>query len=273
MSRNFISTYFPCFPLFLGYEIVWKYWWYDFPCYHSSLCALLLQVPPMPSLTESSAEVNEGGGHLPHQTSEIYPPKYEWVNLKTLCLINKLIRVFTDWLKFDCREELAQLFQWTESGTKIISRVALSGELRKSRFRSIVWQILLGILPYQSCLWVQRVRQRRAQYQSRRDLLLINPHESGEDDHPLSQEDSVRKAFCSSNILLYALLTKFNNLFPDRVLGINTTVIKNSKQPFERMLWGQLLEIRSSILKVCKTPWLTFYFYMQGNMRKYVIDK
>lgn len=88
------------------------------------------------------------------------------------------------------RKEWKCLF--TNTNVDQLRDLAIKGELRTSRFRSICWRRLLNILPSNSSIWLTTIQQSRRAYYRIKLKHHNDPHQedSGPDD-PLSQEDNV----------------------------------------------------------------------------------
>ncbi|XP_025206692.1 TBC1 domain family member 5 [Melanaphis sacchari] len=74
---------------------------------------------------------------------------------------------------------------------------AIKAKLRTSRFRSLCWRLLLGILPPDSTKWLIAIENNRSLYEQIKSTHYNDPHtqDSGPDD-PLSQdEDSIWKLY------------------------------------------------------------------------------
>jgi TBC1 domain family protein 5 len=70
--------------------------------------------------------------------------------------------------------------------------IAIKGELRTSRFRSICWRLLLGLLPSDSSEWLITIEKFRSTYEQTKLIHYNDPHtqDSGP-DNPLSLDDDV----------------------------------------------------------------------------------
>ncbi|VVC25426.1 Rab-GTPase-TBC domain [Cinara cedri] len=97
----------------------------------------------------------------------------------------------------DSRENSVKIYEkeWKclFSNTDIdeLQELAIKGELRTSRFRSICWRRLLNILPSDSSNWLTIIQQSRSTYNRIKMKHHNDPHQedSGPDD-PLSQDDN-----------------------------------------------------------------------------------
>ncbi|XP_025411517.1 uncharacterized protein LOC112684297 isoform X2 [Sipha flava] len=75
--------------------------------------------------------------------------------------------------------------------------IAIKGELRTSRFRSICWRLLLGLLPSDSSEWLITIEKFRSTYEQTKLIHYNDPHtqDSGP-DNPLSlDDDSIWKQY------------------------------------------------------------------------------
>lgn len=104
-----------------------------------------------------------------------------------------------------CRNEWKCLF----SNTSIhhLQYLAINGELRTSRFRSICWRRLLNILPSDSSTWLTTIQQSRSVYNLIKIKHHNDPHQEdcGPDD-PLSQDDNV--CFLLNSYLMHFFFMK-----------------------------------------------------------------
>lgn len=73
-----------------------------------------------------------------------------------------------------------------------LREIAIKGQLRTSRFRSVCWRLLLEILPPDSSEWLIAVEKSRSSYEKIKMKHYNDPHtqDSGP-DNPLSQDDNV----------------------------------------------------------------------------------
>uniref|UniRef100_A0A914YDT6 Rab-GAP TBC domain-containing protein n=1 Tax=Panagrolaimus superbus TaxID=310955 RepID=A0A914YDT6_9BILA len=58
-----------------------------------------------------------------------------------------------------------------------LNKYCRSGALRDSVFRSIAWRILLGSLPFNKDLWMQKAKQNRDNYKTWKEKIPANPRE------------------------------------------------------------------------------------------------
>jgi TBC1 domain family protein 5 len=79
-----------------------------------------------------------------------------------------------------------------------LKHIALSGDLKVSKFRSICWNLLLGVLKDTPDKWLNQRREQRQNYKEIKTKYNFNPHsekrleekENLDHDNPLSQENS-----------------------------------------------------------------------------------
>ncbi|XP_050433362.1 TBC1 domain family member 5 [Adelges cooleyi] len=72
-----------------------------------------------------------------------------------------------------------------------LRNIAIQGDLRASRFRSVCWRILLDILPLDSTKWISVIEKHRSRYEHIKQKHYNDPHsQDTEPDDPLSQSDS-----------------------------------------------------------------------------------
>lgn len=82
-----------------------------------------------------------------------------------------------------------------------LRRLAINGELKTSKFRSICWSVLLGVLTGRSQSWITQRRCDRDRYVDLIKQFYINPRMAAEDD-PLSQSDKSpwNQHFCDKEL-------------------------------------------------------------------------
>lgn len=79
-----------------------------------------------------------------------------------------------------------------------IRKHCIEGNLRDSRLRSVVWRILLKVLPLDRQEWVQILTNSRKSYEATKARLNINPRLFNDEDedpnhnNPLSLQDEVQ---------------------------------------------------------------------------------
>ncbi|XP_050539099.1 TBC1 domain family member 5 isoform X2 [Daktulosphaira vitifoliae] len=72
-----------------------------------------------------------------------------------------------------------------------LRNVAIQGDLRASRFRSVYWRIMLDIMPLDSSKWLSVINEYRTIYKQKKVKHYNDPHLQGsEPDDPLSQNDN-----------------------------------------------------------------------------------
>lgn len=100
------------------------------------------------------------------------------------------------------REEWQDLCRLAESGLSEIQRHAVSMQLQGSHLRSVYWQLLLGSLPPAPSLWISIIRQQRNSYRLLHQRLSVDPHQTNQEDNPLSQSSasSWHQYFCDKEL-------------------------------------------------------------------------
>lgn len=86
----------------------------------------------------------------------------------------------------------------------VLKRVAVEGNLKSSKFRSIYWAIFLGVLKDKTETWKEQKAEQRFAYESLKQRFSLNPHINREiKDDPLSQDElSVwNQHFCDQELL------------------------------------------------------------------------
>ncbi|GFN87914.1 TBC1 domain family member 5, partial [Plakobranchus ocellatus] len=71
---------------------------------------------------------------------------------------------------------------------------AMDGELRSSRFRSVVWKLFLEVLPANKDEWITKTRAGRARFEDLKNKLIVNPRKAVDSvditlNNPLSQDE------------------------------------------------------------------------------------
>lgn len=77
-----------------------------------------------------------------------------------------------------------------ESGLTKLKNLAIAGELKVSKFRSVCWNVLLEVLLGPSETWIAQRNEQRKVYQEIKQTYSLNPHtlpDAAEEDNPLSQ--------------------------------------------------------------------------------------
>lgn len=79
----------------------------------------------------------------------------------------------------------------TDSDLKKLRQMAVNGDLKTSKFRSVIWNVLLGSLnPHAPEEWIQQRQDQRAKYHEIREKNIVDAEqlqEAEERDNPLSQ--------------------------------------------------------------------------------------
>ncbi|KAK3788906.1 hypothetical protein RRG08_010155 [Elysia crispata] len=89
--------------------------------------------------------------------------------------------------------EWEKLFSRPEMMRYLKSRAA-EGELRSSRFRSVVWKLFLEVLPSNKEEWISKTRVSRARFEELKNKLIVNPRKAVDSvditlNNPLSQDE------------------------------------------------------------------------------------
>ncbi|XP_059141726.1 TBC1 domain family member 5-like isoform X3 [Physella acuta] len=89
--------------------------------------------------------------------------------------------------------EWDKLFHTKDMMKKLKER-AMEGELRSSRFRSLVWKIFLEVLPPSMDEWIEKTRKSRAKFEELKNRLVVNPRKAVDSvditlNNPLSQDE------------------------------------------------------------------------------------
>lgn len=78
----------------------------------------------------------------------------------------------------------------------LLKRIAIEGDLKASKFRSLYWAIFLDVLPGDSQKWKEQRTEQRFAYESLKQRYALNPHlDNGCPDDPLSQDSKVIDLF------------------------------------------------------------------------------
>lgn len=78
----------------------------------------------------------------------------------------------------------------SDSDLKKLRQMAVGGDLKTSKFRSVIWNVLLGSLNHEPEEWIQQRQDQRAKYHEIREKNILNAEqlqEAEERDNPLSQ--------------------------------------------------------------------------------------
>lgn len=110
--------------------------------------------------------------------------------------------------------------------------MAISGELKVSKFRSVCWSVLLNGLCNSPETWVSQRNQQREEYHEIKLKHILNPHKlqvAEEKDNPLSQnKDSIwNQHFCD---------TELRNLIRQDVVRTNPNVDFYRKQHIQEIM-------------------------------------
>ncbi|CAG5124009.1 unnamed protein product, partial [Candidula unifasciata] len=89
--------------------------------------------------------------------------------------------------------EWENLFNKPEMMKRLKER-ALEGNLRSSRFRSVIWKLFLEVLPSQTNAWIDKTRKSRSKFEELKNRLIVNPRKAVDSvdislNNPLSQDE------------------------------------------------------------------------------------
>lgn len=93
----------------------------------------------------------------------------------------------------------------TESDLKKLRTMAISGDLKVSKFRSVIWNVLLGGLSNDPQNWIEERKEQRNKYRDLKRKFILDPNTlrvAEEKDNPLSQsKDSLwNQHFCDTEL-------------------------------------------------------------------------
>lgn len=75
----------------------------------------------------------------------------------------------------------------------VLRRVAVEGNLKSSKFRSIYWGIFLEVLCGHTETWKEQKAEQRFAYESLKQRFSLNPHINTQtNDDPLSQDKVIQ---------------------------------------------------------------------------------
>lgn len=120
------------------------------------------------------------------------------------CFVFYTNRVFQLYFRF-FRSEFTNICSLVDNKKMhVLRRVAVEGNLKSSKFRSIYWGIFLGVLREKTETWKEQKTEQRFTYESLKQRFSLNPHINRETkDDPLSQDElSVwNQHFCDQELL------------------------------------------------------------------------
>jgi TBC1 domain family protein 5 len=100
--------------------------------------------------------------------------------------------ILTVLINFDVfREEWTLLFGKNISLNEI-QRHCFEGKLRDSRLRSVIWRVLLKVLPLDREEWIKIIKHSRNSYENVKTKLNTNPRCSSNDDPDLNNPLSIQ---------------------------------------------------------------------------------
>ncbi|KAH9492426.1 TBC1 domain, member 5 [Bulinus truncatus] len=116
--------------------------------------------------------------------------------------------------------EWEKLFN-TKDMMKKLKDKAMEGELRSSRFRSLIWKLFLEVLPPTMEEWVEKTKQNRNKFEELKNKLIVNPRKAVDSvditlNNPLSQdEESPWNKFFQDNELRLTIKQDVIRTFPE----------------------------------------------------------
>lgn len=125
-----------------------------------------------------------------------------------------------------CRTEWRDLLMMisSDSDLKKLKSLAVTGDLKVSKFRSIIWNVLLGSLSHQPDSWKDERAKQRSKYQEIKEKYILNPDKlkvAEACDNPLSQSKDR-----SAAISIY-FPPHIQVIFPILAFGISTFATLN----------------------------------------------
>lgn len=89
--------------------------------------------------------------------------------------------------------EWEKLFMTRDMMNKLKDK-AMEGDLRSSRFRSLIWKLFLEVLPPNMDEWVEKTRKSRSKFEELKNRLIVNPRKAVDSvditlNNPLSQDE------------------------------------------------------------------------------------
>ncbi|BFZ22195.1 hypothetical protein BsWGS_25234 [Bradybaena similaris] len=116
--------------------------------------------------------------------------------------------------------EWENLFNRPDMMKKLKER-ALEGNLRSSRFRSVIWKLFLEVLPSQTSSWIDKTKKSRNKFEELKNRLIVNPRKAVDSvdislNNPLSQdEESPWNKFFQDNELRLTIKQDVIRTFPE----------------------------------------------------------
>ncbi|XP_033732943.1 TBC1 domain family member 5-like isoform X2 [Pecten maximus] len=150
--------------------------------------------------------------------------------------------------------------EWDKLFTKpnyrrLLRGLAMTGNLRSSRFRSICWKVFLEVIPEDMSRWVPKMREWRSKYDDLKKKLIINPRKAV--DHPVSD-------LHVNNPLSQADESPWNQFFLDNELRL--TIKQDVIRTFPEIQFFQNPELREQMIDLlfCYSRSHTAILYKQG---------
>lgn len=150
--------------------------------------------------------------------------------------------------------------EWDKLFTKpnyrrLLRGLAMTGNLRSSRFRSICWKVFLEVVPEDMSRWVPKMREWRNKYDELKKKLIINPRKAV--DHQVSD-------LLVNNPLSQADESPWNQFFLDNELRL--TIKQDVIRTFPEIQFFQNPDLREQMIDLlfCYSRSHTSILYKQG---------
>ncbi|XP_060077319.1 TBC1 domain family member 5-like isoform X2 [Ylistrum balloti] len=150
--------------------------------------------------------------------------------------------------------------EWDKLFTKqnyrrLLRALAMTGNLRSSRFRSICWKVFLEVVPEDMSRWVPKMKEWRDKYDDLKKKLIINPRKAV--DHSVSD-------LVVNNPLSQADESPWNQFFLDNELRL--TIKQDVIRTFPEIQFFQNPELREQMINLlfCYSRSHTNILYKQG---------
>ncbi|XP_069119792.1 TBC1 domain family member 5-like isoform X4 [Argopecten irradians] len=134
--------------------------------------------------------------------------------------------------------------EWDKLFTKpnyrrLLRGLAMTGNLRSSRFRSICWKVFLEVVPEDMSRWVPKMREWRNKYDELKKKLIINPRKAV--DHQVSD-------LLVNNPLSQADESPWNQFFLDNELRL--TIKQDVIRTYPRIAFFQSNQVRNLMVDI-----------------------
>ncbi|XP_021373959.1 TBC1 domain family member 5-like isoform X2 [Mizuhopecten yessoensis] len=150
--------------------------------------------------------------------------------------------------------------EWDKLFTKpnyrrLLRALAMTGNLRSSRFRSICWKVFLEVIPEDMGRWIPKIREWRAKYDDLKRKLIINPRKAV--DHSVSD-------LVVNNPLSQADESPWNQFFLDNELRL--TIKQDVIRTFPEIQFFQNPELQEQMIDLlfCYSRAHSSILYKQG---------